>query len=991
MAPDTIIAAAISDHHPLSANHATAIDLNNIPPSWHTIRPWFPPLTLVVREITSVSVTFILSLSGSAEDTEVEGDDFDLSSLGVDREDGRGGEPYTNGNGYSQRHHEREYTSDRRRRSGSRRDDENADDFDVVVDSTSLSGNGTSPTSGAHRSGDHANEESLSSSTSSTLTNGTTDSTTSTRRSASTLFSTLSKECLTVSVNGTVWQKVFPHFDEASDEAIIIIHGLLPSRQYDILLSLVQPGGGQSNSIRKQVKTEEVTGESTESHSDPETPTFEASGSSDQPALSTPSSSPTPSTPPSNSTNGSGAPLGPLMTLEERRAQLEQTLTSLNSERDTLTASLKSARRESQKGDAALRSEIEVLKRSSEKHAASELRAKQKILALQEALKRAQVATKETEEQIKEVEAKMPSLKRQTAEKERELEKVKEEAEQVKRERDAQGEQHNKRVEGVKAELTGLEHKKERLSSKKEKLETSILPDLEKQLKAIELEIRKGEADVQAAEAAAKLQATVLPPSSSVPQPLGGSIGDLLQKISTDELALDEPYAKHQQSHSTHEYTPPSLGSPFVSAPVQRPRNSSGPGTIGRPSIAPIQRPSPGELANFNTTLTLSPTTVNGVGNSNMSGQTGAGPTSGLGAAYPSHPLWSTTTSTITRPHPSHSVQSSVSSFAAPFPPPGIHMHQQPTTPHTPNLPSKPPPQQQQNPQQSMARRGSLRSSPPSMIAPPGLGGIGLPSPGIIGTLPPSAGVPYMLSPSSTTPPMTGSVNSTSMPPLMGTNANGPPGLSHMAPSVSMSFSTSGSTPSLSASGNSLLSPSTTNGLTTPTSMSAPGLGTTTSTLSRKAAPFEPGKPLKISTAIAGQTGFQPGSIQVLQGPPPTSASAVSSTQQFSQPLHSQLQLQSQFQSSQAHPQLQSQMSQQQQKQGLSPITIMQRPPGRNLFGMGAMGSIGAIGSGGSVGVVGGPVGSANGVGTIGSGINRRSSLNRGPGAMADSSTTGQP
>lgn len=39
-------------------------------PAWHSIRPWIPPLSLNVREITSVSATFILSSSLSDSDLD---------------------------------------------------------------------------------------------------------------------------------------------------------------------------------------------------------------------------------------------------------------------------------------------------------------------------------------------------------------------------------------------------------------------------------------------------------------------------------------------------------------------------------------------------------------------------------------------------------------------------------------------------------------------------------------------------------------------------------------------------------------------------------------------------------------------------------------------------------------------------------------------------------------------------------------------------------
>lgn len=62
-------------------------------PAWHSIRPWTPPLSLNVREITSVSATFILSssLSDSEHDPSLAAlglstadDDEDKDQLGED-------------------------------------------------------------------------------------------------------------------------------------------------------------------------------------------------------------------------------------------------------------------------------------------------------------------------------------------------------------------------------------------------------------------------------------------------------------------------------------------------------------------------------------------------------------------------------------------------------------------------------------------------------------------------------------------------------------------------------------------------------------------------------------------------------------------------------------------------------------------------------------------------------------------------------------------
>lgn len=60
---------------------------------------------------------------------------------------------------------------------------------------------------------------------------------------------------LSVLVNGAPWQRVLMRIDDSADEAIIVIYGLMPGRQYDIELG-VAPG---DEGIRGQVTTERNT------------------------------------------------------------------------------------------------------------------------------------------------------------------------------------------------------------------------------------------------------------------------------------------------------------------------------------------------------------------------------------------------------------------------------------------------------------------------------------------------------------------------------------------------------------------------------------------------------------------------------------------------------------------------------------------------------------------------------------------------------------
>ena len=118
----------------------------------------------------------------------------------------------------------------------------------------------------------------------------------------------------------------------------------------------------------------------------------------------------------------------PPFTLEDRRLQLTKALSQLNAEHSSLTTALKTARRESQKADAALRAEIDALKRAADRHAAGESRARKKVLALQEAVKQTLAAARDIEALVRDVEAALPGLEERKMEVEREWEEARMEA-----------------------------------------------------------------------------------------------------------------------------------------------------------------------------------------------------------------------------------------------------------------------------------------------------------------------------------------------------------------------------------------------------------------------------------------------------------------------------------------------------------------------------------------------------------------------------------
>lgn len=359
---------------------------------WHSIRPWSRRFSLSVREVTSVSATFILASTFDIHDET----DPSLASLGLTISDD-----------------EEDDTSKQNR---------------VVAD-------------------------------------------------------TLSKG-LSVEVNNLPWQRVFLRVDEEADEALIIVFGLAPGKRYDIELGITP----REEHLRSQITTDQLpdhpdsaSEESTSLMSNPDG--LPSSLSPDSPS-SSPSMSASALDTSSNSTS-------PSTFISEDRAH--HTLLMLQSERDSLIGSMKGARRDAQKADASIRSEIDALKRASEKYSSVEHRARQKVLALQEVVKQSLAAASETGALVLETEASFPVLQDQVDEAEMEYKIVKEKADRILEEKAVLEKKEKRRIESMQNELAGLGHKLEKLNGKKDKLETGTIPDLEEELRRIEMKIESVE------------------------------------------------------------------------------------------------------------------------------------------------------------------------------------------------------------------------------------------------------------------------------------------------------------------------------------------------------------------------------------------------------------------------------------------------------------------------------------------------------------------
>ncbi|KAG1779296.1 hypothetical protein EV702DRAFT_966358 [Suillus placidus] len=404
--------------------------------SWHSIRPWTPHLILSVREITSVSATFILSSTLSPSSEPV---------LNADHESSIPTTTNTNANTDTDPDIEQELETE----------------LELEVDGEL----------GGETEGDTVGD------------------------TARGIISEALSTGLSVSVNGSPWQRVLIRLLEPVDEAVIIIYGLMPGRQYDIDLGLVQDG--LASSIRRQVVTEEAEGAIENGRLDEGTstsfllPSSSASASSLSLSMSTTTTDSAPITHPQpRSTSRSTTP-----TQEDRLPKLQSTLASLQTHISELTTTLKSTRRDSQKADAALKNEIEALNRASEKASAAESKARQRIRALEDAVKRANEGKEDVERGRGDLECSSPPLRKQVREKEEECEVLKKDAAKVHREREVKEEVRRRRMEGVKNEIGNVEHRLERLFARQEKLEGTVLIDLEKTLRDVERDIQEAEAE----------------------------------------------------------------------------------------------------------------------------------------------------------------------------------------------------------------------------------------------------------------------------------------------------------------------------------------------------------------------------------------------------------------------------------------------------------------------------------------------------------------
>lgn len=258
---------------------------------------------------------------------------------------------------------------------------------------------------------------------------------------------------------------------------------------------------------------------------------------------------------------------------------LNENLTQLNQERQNLVNSLKSSRREAQKSEAVLRNNIDIFRRASEKSMAAESRTRQKILALQETIKRTEFLTTELETDQASIESEFKSLQIQKAQMEAEWADISQSSEAIRQKRVGMENAAKKAIDGARHEVTAQGHRLEKIKGRKEKLAgiegnaTENIPSARGLIRELEDELREIQAEIERTEVEMRAQRRRDPASES-------------------------EFEWHSGRYDSTRSPSPQLASPYL--PLQRHRsttsNSSvshtqmnGLGPIGRPN--PIQRP----------------------------------------------------------------------------------------------------------------------------------------------------------------------------------------------------------------------------------------------------------------------------------------------------------------------------------------------------------------------------------------------------------------
>ncbi|PWN39166.1 hypothetical protein IE81DRAFT_369308 [Ceraceosorus guamensis] len=409
---------------------------------------------------------------------------------------------------------------------------------------------------------------------------------------------------VSVSVNGVPWTHVVLA-DRGSEEAVIVVYGLLPNRVYSIDLAVggkdefkfagpqiqaPEPAAteGQKSSVEDSVQAFVVPSQSAPAPASPDT----AAQSSALPwSRGAPASTSTP----------------PLLSSEDgsesaSHAALLADIAASSNLREALNAELRKARKESQRAEGALRSEIDALKKGLQKQTDTDHRSRQKVLALQEGIRQSTLQAKEMEQEAESVNSGHEEAYERERQANERYEQVKVEVEKRESEDKAALLKVQEDMRNHQSKLSAINDAVENRERERKHLKDERCSNLELQIEKLKEEIerirsaplefvRSLDADAsqsQSSTGSAMLVATQVPGKGSTGSagtpggqfnPSGGArvapLGGLINMAST----LGKRAPQGRSSSGPNVYHPASRRGAFVGG--GRPSGSTGPDRVG--------------------------------------------------------------------------------------------------------------------------------------------------------------------------------------------------------------------------------------------------------------------------------------------------------------------------------------------------------------------------------------------------------------------------
>ncbi|OWZ34672.1 hypothetical protein C345_05208 [Cryptococcus neoformans A2-102-5] len=285
-----------------------------------------------------------------------------------------------------------------------------------------------------------------------------------------------------------------PHSKGDKDRAVLVIYGLMPAQEYEIELRVVGMGGQENEALASTsvlipapptpTVCSRSRANSLRSRSRPR------SRSNSLTAPQAPEAAP--DAPPSPTHAETIVPTPILNAVDTQAAQLRHLIATAHTEKELLQTQIKEARRTAQRGEAALKAEIELVKKGIEKAGGMDLRAKQKALALQEQVKQGWAGAEAAEKEMKAVEHGLADLEKRLEQVKEEVEEVKKEFKEVKEEEEKVKESDKKIRSEEDKKLAEMISKIEKLKTKKAKKEAEGA-ELERRLEELEKEMEEAE------------------------------------------------------------------------------------------------------------------------------------------------------------------------------------------------------------------------------------------------------------------------------------------------------------------------------------------------------------------------------------------------------------------------------------------------------------------------------------------------------------------